>query len=99
MLDAVGVACSTVVMLKTDVIRYFGSATKTARALGISKSAVSHWPEIVPAIRALQIAYITGGVLPAGVDALFPARGRGCAPSKNGALHSSPPEKAGSVLE
>ncbi|WP_434430433.1 Cro/CI family transcriptional regulator [Aeromonas veronii] len=30
-------------MKKLDVIAYFGGVTKTAKALGISKSAVSLW--------------------------------------------------------
>lgn len=46
-------------MLKTDVIEHFGSGVEVARALGIGKQAVSAWGELVPPLRAAQIAQIT----------------------------------------
>lgn len=52
-------------MHKDDVIRYFGSVSKSAKALGISKQAVSKWPETVPPVRQYHIELITGGALKA----------------------------------
>jgi len=50
-------------MLKSDVIRHFGGQGATARALGITKGAVSQWPDIVPRGSAYQIESITRGKL------------------------------------
>ncbi|WP_368203172.1 DNA-binding transcriptional regulator DicC [Aeromonas rivipollensis] len=50
-------------MKKLDVIAYFGGVTKTAKALGISKSAVSLWGEDIPYGRACQIQLLTKGKL------------------------------------
>lgn len=35
-------------MLKQDLINYFGTATAAAKALGVSKSTVSLWKEVIP---------------------------------------------------
>ena len=35
-------------MLKRDLINHFGTATAAAKALGVSKSTVSLWKEVVP---------------------------------------------------
>ena len=50
-------------MKKLDVIAYFGGVTKTAKALGISKSAVSLWGEDIPYGRACQVQLLTKGKL------------------------------------
>ena len=50
-------------MKKLDVIAYLGGVTKTAKALGISKSAVSLWGEDIPYGRACQIQLLTKGKL------------------------------------
>lgn len=50
-------------MRKEDAIRYFGNATKLARALGISKQAISKWGDDVPEGRDYQIEVLTGGAL------------------------------------
>jgi DNA-binding transcriptional regulator YdaS (Cro superfamily) len=50
-------------MLKDDVIAHFGSAVAVARALKITKGAVSQWPSIVPRGSAYQVQVITGGRL------------------------------------
>ena len=50
-------------MKKLDVIAYFGGVTKTAKALGISKSAVSLWGEEIPYGRACQVQLLTKGKL------------------------------------
>ncbi|WP_049832161.1 Cro/CI family transcriptional regulator [Aeromonas media] len=52
-------------MKKLDVIAYFGGVTKTAKALGISKSAVSLWGEEIPYGRACQVQLLTKGKLKA----------------------------------
>jgi len=50
-------------MKKDDVIKYFGSQAKTARALGISRQAVNRWSGTVPPIMAHLIRLITNGEL------------------------------------
>jgi transcriptional regulator with XRE-family HTH domain len=51
-------------MKKDDVIRHFGGTqVKVAEALGITKSAVSQWPETVPEGIAYKLQVITGGML------------------------------------
>ena len=45
------------------VIQHFGSAAKVAKALGISRAAISQWNEIVHELRAFQLEKITNGVL------------------------------------
>lgn len=52
-------------MNKKDVIRHFGTATKAANALGLTKSAVSQWPEKIPQRRAYEIERVTKGELKA----------------------------------
>ena len=77
-------------MFKADVIRHFGSATKTAQALEISISAVSVWGKkrgdgLVPRGSAYKIQLVTGGLLR--VDpALYPRR-----VSYHGKKHSKDP--------
>lgn len=50
-------------MKKTDVLAYFGSATKTAVALNISDAAISKWGDVIPRARAMEIALFTEGKL------------------------------------
>lgn len=50
-------------MKKVTAINYFGSAAKLAKALGISKSAVSLWGDQIPELRAYQLERITNGEL------------------------------------
>ncbi|HAW74927.1 MAG TPA: Cro/Cl family transcriptional regulator [Alteromonas australica] len=52
-------------MVKKEVIEYFGSCTAIAEKLGVSKSSVSQWGEIIPPLRAYQIERLTGGQLKA----------------------------------
>jgi len=47
-------------MQKEAVIDYFGSATNVARALNISKAAVSQWDDEIPELRSLQLEKIIG---------------------------------------
>lgn len=56
-------------MTKSEAIKHFGSASKLARALRISRAAVSRWPEnTVPALRQFQLEALTGGKLTADPD-------------------------------
>ena len=48
---------------KSDVIGFFGGTIKTALAFGISKGAVSQWPDLIPENRARQLTEVTGGKL------------------------------------
>jgi hypothetical protein len=50
-------------MLKSDVIAYFGSAAEAGRQLGITRAAVSNWPDLVPRGSAYQVEVVTGGKL------------------------------------
>lgn len=50
-------------MLTKDVIKHFGSQILVARALGISRAAVSKWPKRVPQGSAYKIESITNGDL------------------------------------
>lgn len=51
-------------MKKAAVIKHFGSQGKIARALGITKGAVSQWDDdLIPQAAAQQIEVITCGKL------------------------------------
>ncbi|MBU6956076.1 Cro/CI family transcriptional regulator [Hahella sp. HN01] len=50
-------------MKKQRAIKYFGSATKLAKALGIKSAAVSQWGELIPELRAFQLERLTDGKL------------------------------------
>ncbi|WP_429236196.1 Cro/CI family transcriptional regulator [Aeromonas salmonicida] len=52
-------------MKKSDVLQYFGGVSKVANALGITRSAVSQWDEIVPESSAYKLESLTGGRLKA----------------------------------
>jgi DNA-binding transcriptional regulator YdaS (Cro superfamily) len=52
-------------MKKEDVISFFGTQEKTARALGVKQASVSRWPEDIPSLRAFEIERITNGALKA----------------------------------
>lgn len=56
-------------MQKSCVIAHFdNSPIKVARALGITRSAVNQWPEIVPLKSALRLQAITRGALTVDMD-------------------------------
>lgn len=61
-------------MLKTTVKKHFGSLDAIAQALGITRSAVSQWPEVVPEGAAYKLQFITGGKLRV-VQSLYKPRG------------------------
>ena len=52
-------------MKTKDAIKHFGNKAKLAKALNISKSAITQWPDDVPALRAFQIERLTDGQLKA----------------------------------
>jgi len=60
-------------MVKNDVIGFYGSQHEVARALGITRSAVSYWKDPLPALRQLQLERLTGGVLKADADLWKPS--------------------------
>lgn len=52
-------------MRKADVIAYFGGTqVAAARALGVTKSAVSQWGDLIPLKCALKAQAISNGDLP-----------------------------------
>ena len=50
-------------MRKETAVQHFGSDAEVARALKISRQAVSKWPEIVPEGAAYKLQVLTGGRL------------------------------------
>ena len=50
-------------MKKSEVIEYFGSAARTARAMRISRAAVSLWPDELGDNVAFKVELVTGGRL------------------------------------
>lgn len=50
-------------MLKTDVLRYFGSKSATAQMLAVTPSAISQWKEVIPEKQAYKIEKISNGEL------------------------------------
>ena len=52
-------------MKTADAIKFFGTATRLAKALDISGAAVSMWGEEVPFGRAYQLQVLTKGRLQA----------------------------------
>lgn len=52
-------------MTKTEAIGHFGSASNVAKALNLSRAAISSWPEEIPLLRQMQIEKLTNGKLKA----------------------------------
>jgi hypothetical protein len=52
-------------MKKEDVIKYFGTQTAAAKALGCSQSRISEWGKYPPIGRQYQIELLTQGKLKA----------------------------------
>ncbi|MDP9705523.1 MULTISPECIES: Cro/CI family transcriptional regulator [Rahnella] len=50
-------------MFKQDLVAHFGTATAAAKALGVSKSTVSLWKDIVPWQYALLAEKATNGAI------------------------------------
>ncbi|MBN7120304.1 hypothetical protein BSU01_01040 [Erwinia billingiae] len=50
-------------MHKQDVISHYGTATKVATAIGVSKATVSLWKEVIPWKYALLIEKVSKGQL------------------------------------
>ena len=57
-------------MKKKAAVDHFKGKSNLAKALGISPSSVSQWPDDVPELRAYQIERLTKGKLKAGVPLL-----------------------------
>lgn len=57
-------------MLKKDAINHFRSVAALAAALGISRSAVYQWREVVPESSSWKLQALTGGALRAGPAAV-----------------------------
>ncbi|MFH2722632.1 Cro/CI family transcriptional regulator [Escherichia coli] len=50
-------------MFKSDVINFYGTKAKVAKAAGVDPSAVSQWQELVPEGRAMRLlAFYQGNV-------------------------------------
>ncbi|WP_434939171.1 Cro/CI family transcriptional regulator [Shewanella sp. HL-SH8] len=57
-------------MKTKDAISHFGSKSQLAKVLGVSKGAISQWPDDVPELRAYQIERLTKGKLKADLPRL-----------------------------
>lgn len=51
-------------MLKSDAIAHYRKPAAISRALQISRTAVSRWPEIVPEGSAYKLFTLSGGAIP-----------------------------------
>jgi hypothetical protein len=60
-------------MLKEDARQHFGTLTAVGKAIGISRSAVAQWPDVVPEGMAYKLQVITGGRLQVAPH-LYPSR-------------------------
>jgi hypothetical protein len=52
-------------MRKRDAIKFFGTATEMARALGITRQSITSWGDHVPLARQYQIERLSRGRLQA----------------------------------
>lgn len=59
-------------MTKTEALEHFGGVTAVAKALGMSKQAVSLWPERIPGLQQYRLMVATGGQLQVDPDFLPP---------------------------
>lgn len=50
-------------MRKTDVKSHFGTWAAVARVIGITRSAVQQWPDVIPEAMAYRIERATDGIL------------------------------------
>lgn len=75
MLDGKRLVCFTFIMTKTEAFQIFKSYTAMAQALGVTKSAVSQWPEDLDQAQtdrvigaALRLGLISPHDMPAGTS-------------------------------
>ena len=57
-------------MTKTDVIKHYGGVIKAAKALDVSKGAISQWPEDLPPRTQCFVEVVSGGALKADKEVL-----------------------------
>jgi DNA-binding transcriptional regulator YdaS (Cro superfamily) len=50
-------------MRKAQVVKHFGGQAATAKAFGVTRSAVAQWKEVVPERIAWKAQFMTGGAL------------------------------------
>lgn len=50
-------------MKKASALTYFGSASKLARAIGVTRSAVQQWGDLVPPLSAAKLERASNGAL------------------------------------
>ena len=66
-------------MLKADVLAHFDhSPVAVARALGITRSTVNQWPDVVPLKSALKLEAVTNGGLRVDME-MYPLPGNAAA--------------------
>ncbi|MDO4641691.1 MAG: Cro/CI family transcriptional regulator [Neisseria sp.] len=62
-------------MRKVDVLKYYGTRTAIAKALRISPSAITQWPDIIPEKQAYKLERITKGGLTVDIN-LYKKQGK-----------------------
>lgn len=50
-------------MYKSEVIRHYGNGAAAGRAIGVTRQAVSAWPELIPELHARRYHEATDGEL------------------------------------
>lgn len=55
-------------MKKNRAIKFFGGNNALARAIGVTKSTVSEWPEVIPEKYASRIHFASGEKLDFGLE-------------------------------
>ena len=50
-------------MLKQSVKEFYGTYSKAADLLGLSRSAISNWDDLIPEASALKLHFLTDGQL------------------------------------
>ena len=53
-------------MLKQDASKHYGGGAELARVLGLTRQAISFWPEQVPELYQYKLQVLTKGKLKAG---------------------------------
>ena len=90
MVDVECQTCLTTPMKKSVAIQLFGSSTKLATALGISKQAVSGWPDV---LTSRQTNEVLGAAIRLGVFQIIPAKLFETASEEIPITQSSPPSR------
>lgn len=62
-------------MLTIDAVKHFRTKSALARALGLTKGAITFWGDVVPRGRAFELQVLTGGALRVDETLYLPSTG------------------------